>query len=149
MSKSRILFICVHNSGRSQMAETFLNILGGHQFVAESAGFEPEPLNPLIVEVMKEDGLDISKNQSKSVFDFFTQGKLFDYVITVCDKQVEENCPVFPGITKRLTWNFPDPASFGGSEMERLSKTRELREAIKDRIIDWLHQTKSSLVNSK
>ena len=126
------------------MAETFLNVLGGHLFVAESAGFEPQPLNPLVVEVMKEDGLDISRNQSKSVFDFFKQGKLFDYVITVCDKQVEENCPVFPGITKRLSWNFPDPASFAGSEKERLTKARELREAIKDSIINWLHETKSS-----
>jgi arsenate reductase len=126
------------------MAEAFLNVLGGHLFVAESAGFEPQPLNPLVVEVMKEDGLDISRNQSKSVFDFFKQGKLFDYVITVCDKQVEENCPVFPGITKRLSWNFPDPASFAGSEKERLTKARELREAIKDSIINWLHETKSS-----
>ena len=126
------------------MAEAFLNVLGGHLFVAESAGFEPQPLNPLVVEVMKEDGLDIEKNQSKSVFDFFKQGKLFDYVITVCDKQVEENCPVFPGITKRLSWNFPDPASFAGSEKERLTKARELREAIKDSIINWLHETKSS-----
>ena len=126
------------------MAETFLNVLGGHLFVAESAGFEPQPLNPLVVQVMKEDGLDISKNQSKSVFDFFKQGKLFDYVITVCDKDVEEKCPVFPGITKRLSWNFPDPASFAGSDKERLSETRELREAIKDRIMDWLYETKSS-----
>ena len=126
------------------MAETFLNVLGGHLFVAESAGFEPQPLNPLVVQVMKEDGLDISKNQSKSVFDFFKQGKLFDYVITVCDKDVEEKCPVFPGITKRLSWNFPDPASFAGSDKERLSETRELREAIKDRIMYWLHETKSS-----
>ena len=131
------------------MAEAFLNVLGGHLFVAESAGFEPQPLNPVVVEVMKEDGLDISKNQSKSVFDFFKQGKLFDYVITVCDKHVEGKCPVFPGITKRLSWNFPDPASFGGSDKERLSKARELREAIKDRIIDWLHQTKSSQVTSE
>ena len=126
------------------MAEAFLNVLGGHLFVAASAGFEPQPLNPLVVEVMKEDGLDISKNQSKSVFDFFKQGKLFDYVITVCDKQFEENCPVFPGITKRLSWNFPDPASFAGSEKERLTKARELREAIKDSIIYWLNETKSS-----
>ena len=131
------------------MAETFLNILGGHQFVAKSAGFEPQPLNPLVVEVMKEDGLDISKNKPKSVFDFFKQGKLFDYVITVCDKQVEEKCPVFPGITKRLSWNFPDPASFGGSEKERLSKAREIREAIKDRIIDWLLEAKSSCSESE
>jgi arsenate reductase len=144
LRKSRVLFICVHNSGRSQMAEAFLNVLGGHLFVAESAGFEPQPLNPLVVAVMKEDGLDTAKNQSKSVFDFFKQGKLFDYVITVCDKQVEENCPVFPGITKRLSWNFPDPASFAGSEKERLTKARELREAIKDSIINWLHETKSS-----
>ena len=131
------------------MAEAFLNVLGGHLFVAESAGFEPQPLNPLVVEVMKEDGLDISRNQSKSVFDFFKQGKLFDYVITVCDKQVEENCPVFPGITKRLSWNFPDPASFAGSEKERLTKARELRETIKDSIINWLHETKSSYPQSE
>ena len=131
------------------MAETFLNILGGHQFVAESAGFEPQPLNPLVVEVMKEDGLDISKNKPKSVFDFFKERKLFDYVITVCDKQVEEKCPVFPGITKRLLWNFPDPAAFGGSKKERLSKARELREEIKDRIIDWLHETKFSCSQSE
>ena len=131
------------------MAETFLNILGGHQFVAESAGFEPQPLNPLVVEVMKEDGHDISKNKPKSVFDFFKERKLFDYVITVCDRQVEEKCPVFPGITKRLLWNFPDPAAFGGSEKERLSKARELREEIKDRIIDWLHETKFSCSQSE
>ena len=131
------------------MAETFLNILGGHQFVAESAGFEPQPLNPLVVEVMKEDGLDISKNKPKSVFDFFKERKLFDYVITVCDRQVEEKCPVFPGITKRFLWNFPDPAAFGGSEKERLSKARELREEIKDRIIDWLHETKFSCSQSE
>ena len=131
------------------MAEAFLNILGGHRFEAESAGFEPQPLNPLVVEVMKEDGLDISKNQSKSVFSLFKQGKLFDYVITVCDKQAEDKCPVFPGITKRLTWSFPDPASFDGREKERLSEARELREAIKDRIIDWLHETKSSYPQSE
>ena len=142
--KTKVLFVCKHNSARSQMAEAFLKKYGDDRFVVESAGLEPGALNPVVVTAMNEAGIDISGNAVNSVFDFFKQGKLFDYVITVCDKQVEENCPVFPGITKRLSWNFPDPASFAGSDKERLSETRELREAIKDRIMYWLHETKSS-----
>jgi arsenate reductase len=126
------------------MAEAFLKLLGGHLFSAESAGLEPQPLDPLVVEVMKEDGLDISKNQSKSVFDFSKQGKLFDYVITVYDQSVEEKFPVFPGIIKSFAWNVPDPESSSGSEKERLSKARELREAIKDRVIDFVHDMRTS-----
>jgi arsenate reductase len=126
------------------MAEAFLQVLGGHLFSAQSAGFESHPIDPLVVEVMKEDGLDISKNQSKRVSDFFEHGNWFDYVITVCDEHVQEKNPVLPGITERFEWNFADPTSFSGSEQERLSKARELRETIKDRIIDFLYHVHSS-----
>ena len=95
MDKIKVLFVCVHNSARSQMAEAFLNDLGKGKFFAESAGFEPAPLNPLVVESMKEIGYDISNNKTKSVFDFFKQGKFYAYVITVCDESNSKRCPIF------------------------------------------------------
>lgn len=98
MTKKRVLFVCVHNSARSQMAEAFLNNLGGDRFEAVSAGLEPGTLNPLVVEVMKEAGIDISQNRTKSVFDLFKKGELFSYVITVCDEASAQRCPVFPGL---------------------------------------------------
>ena len=91
----RVLFICTHNSARSQMGEAFMNALGKGRFVAESAGFEPGPVNPVVIEVMKEIGYDLSKNRSKSVFELFKQGRLFDHVITVCDDGAEGECPYF------------------------------------------------------
>lgn len=94
MEKIRVLFVCVHNSGRSQIAETFLNSVAGDRFEAESAGLEPIALNPLVIEVMKEAGCDLSKNRADSVFAFFKEGRLYDYVITVCDKTTEERCPL-------------------------------------------------------
>ncbi len=105
MEKIKVLFVCVHNSARSQMAEAFLNQLAGDKFKAESAGLEPGTLNPLVVEVMKEIGIDISHNQTKSAFDFFKQGRLFNFVITVCDSASAERCPIFPGVTQRLGWS--------------------------------------------
>jgi arsenate reductase len=87
MEKIKVLFVCIHNSARSQMAEAYLNELAGDRFIAESAGIEPGVLNQLVVESMKEDGIDISGNMTKSVFDFYKHGKLFNYVITVCDKE--------------------------------------------------------------
>jgi len=100
--KTRILFICIHNSGRSQMAETFLKAVGGERFEVESAGLEPRPINPYVIEVMKEVGYDLSDNTSDSVIQFFKEGRLYDYVITVCDESVENNCPIFPGIVRRF-----------------------------------------------
>ncbi len=142
MDKKRVLFVCVHNSARSQMAEAFLNIHGGDRFEAESAGLEPGILNPLAIEVMKEAGIDISKNKTKGVFELFKQGKLFHYVITVCDETSAEKCPIFPGHTKRFHWNFEDPSSFTGDYEERLSKTREVRDKIKMKIDEWLQESK-------
>src|SRR3990167_5775132 len=97
MDKKRVLFVCVHNSARSQMAEAFLKQLAGDRLEAESAGLEPGKLNPVVVETMKEVGIDISQNKTKSVFNFYKQGKQYDYVITVCDESQSGQCPVFPG----------------------------------------------------
>ena len=142
MQKNKVLFICVHNSARSQMAEAFLNVIGGDRFEAESAGLEPGVLNPLAVEVMKEAGIDISKNKTKGVFDLFKQGELFHYVITVCDETSAERCPIFTGHVKRLHWSFEDPSSFTDDYEERLAKTREVRDKIKMKIEEWLQESK-------
>jgi arsenate reductase len=116
------------------MAEAFLNRLASNDFFAESAGFEPGTLNPIVVEAMKEVGIDISNNQTKSVFDFFRQGRLYHFVIAVCDGASAERCPIFPGLTKRLGWSFEDPASFTGTHEEKLAKTRLVRDSIKREI---------------
>ena len=139
MSKKRVLFICVHNSARSQMAEAFLKQLAGDKFEVESAGLEPGTLNPLAVEAMKEAGIDISQNKTKSVFDFYKQGKQYDYVITVCDESQSGACPMFPGKGERLHWGFDDPSSFQGTPEERLEKTRVVRDKIRKKIEEWLH----------
>ena len=140
MSKQNILFVCVHNSARSQMAEAFLHQLCSEQFNAHSAGLEPGKLNPIVVEAMQEIGLDISGNPTKAVFDMFKSGKLFSYVITVCDEASAERCPIFPGVTKRLHWSFPDPSGFQGTHEERLAKTRGVRDTIKAKIEEWCEE---------
>ena len=141
MEKKKVLFVCVHNSARSQMAEAFLKELGGERFQVMSAGLEPGSLNPLAVEVMKEVGIDISKNETRSVFDLFNQGKLFSYVISVCDAASAELCPLFPGLlTAQIHWSFPDPSVFTGTYEERLEKTRQVRNAIRDKIQTWLEE---------
>ena len=137
MSKKRVLFVCVHNSARSQMAEAFLKKYGGSRFEIESAGLEPGKLNPVVVEAMKEIGIDISQNKTKSVFDFYKQGKEYDYVITVCDESQSGACPVFPGRGERIHWGFKDPSSFQGTREEKLTDTRKVRYEIESRIKDW------------
>jgi arsenate reductase (thioredoxin) len=135
--KKRVLFICIHNSARSQMAEAFLNQVCGKEFEAHSAGLEPGKLNPLVVEAMQEIGIDISGNAPKGVFDYVKSGKMFAYVITVCDETSAERCPIFPGAASRLHWGFPDPSSFQGTHDEKLARTREVRDTIKAKIEDW------------
>ncbi|MGA7836495.1 MAG: arsenate reductase ArsC [Ignavibacteriaceae bacterium] len=134
MKKIKVLFVCIHNSARSQMAEAFLNHLGKDKFIAESAGFEPGILNPVVVEVMKETGIDISGNKTKSVFDFFKEGRTYHFVITVCDESAAERCPIFPGIAKKLHWGFKDPSSIEGTLEEKLRGTRIIRDQIKAHI---------------
>src|SRR3984957_8290994 len=135
--KKKVLFVCIHNSARSQMAEAFLNEICGDEFEAHSAGIEPGKLNPTVVEVMQEISIDISGNQTKAVFDMIKSGEMFAYVITVCDEASAERCPIFPGVTTRLHWSFPDPSGFQGSREEKLAKTREVRDRIKAKIQSW------------
>ncbi|MGD1083430.1 MAG: arsenate reductase ArsC [Verrucomicrobiota bacterium] len=135
--KKKVLFVCVHNSARSQMAEAFLNQMCGEDFEAFSAGLEPGRLNPVVVEVMREIGIDISRNKTKAVFDMFKAGKMFSHVITVCDEASAERCPVFAGVTTRLHWSFADPSSFKGAPEQVLQQTREVRDAIQEKIEQW------------
>jgi arsenate reductase len=141
-NKPKVLFICGHNSARSQISEAYLRQLAGEHFEVESAGFEPTSINPLVVEVMQEEGMDLSSKKTQSAFDLFKAGRLFDYVITVCDDETEKKCPVFPGITKRFHWPFDDPASFSGSHTEKLAKTRTVRDQIRERIQNWVDELK-------
>jgi arsenate reductase len=139
--KQKVLFICVHNSARSQMAEAFLKEICGDYFDAHSAGLEPGRLNPLAVEAMREIGIDISQNQTQSVFDVFKSGELFAYVITVCDESSPGRCPIFAGVTKRLHWSFPDPSALSGTHEERLASTRKIRDQIRARLEMWCDET--------
>lgn len=136
----KILFVCIHNSARSQMAEAFLNQSGNGKFEAESAGIEKGKLNPYAVRAMKEVGIDISKNETKEVFDLFKQGRLYQAVITVCDKEAAEKCPIFPGMVKRITWSLPDPSKFTGTEEEILAQVRVVRDEIKEEVIKFISE---------
>lgn len=141
MNQIRVLFVCIHNSGRSQMAEAFLKHIAGNNMHVESAGLEPRSINPLVIEVMQEVGLDLSQAKSNSIFDFFNEGRLYDYVISVCDDSNDSRCPVFPGITERYHWPFPDPAELDGTHAENMNALREIRDGIKEKIIEWYHAT--------
>jgi arsenate reductase len=116
------------------MAEAFLNSLAGDKFFAESAGLEAGTINPYVVQVMKEVGIDISQNKTDSVFEFFKQGRLYAYVIAVCDAASAERCPIFPGVCNRLNWSFPNPAEFTGTDEKILAATRKVRDQIKEEI---------------
>ena len=136
MSQS-ILFVCIHNSARSQMAEAFMNNMSRGKFVAESAGLEPGQLNPIVVKAMAELDIDISKNHTKSVIDFLSSARRYDFVVTVCDEASGERCPIFPG-SKSMHWSFPDPASLSGTDEKKLVMTRVIRDAIRDRVLEFL-----------
>ena len=140
MEKIKILFVCVHNSARSQMAEAFLNDMGNGKFSAESAGLEPGVLNPVVVDVMKEIGFDLSNNKTKSVFEFFKQGKRFEYVVTVCDEANSERCPILPSAKKTLHWSFKDPSAIKGTYDEKLTETRIIRDEIKSKLEKWIEE---------
>jgi len=142
MIQRKILFVCIHNSARSQMAEAFLNQYGGDCFVAESAGMEPGKLNPNVIKVMQEVGIDISQKNTQGVFDLFKQGRLYQAVITVCDEASAEGCPIFPGMVKRLGWSFADPSSFTGTPEEILEQTRKVRDQIKETILIFIEEAK-------
>ncbi len=134
----RVLFLCTHNSARSQMAEGLLRAFGGPSFEVFSAGTEATHVRPLAIKAMAELGLDISAQRSEVLTEYLQQP--FDYVITVCD-QARETCPLFPGATHRLHWSFPDPSRAIGTEAEQLAAYRQVRDAIAAQIRSWLPTT--------
>lgn len=143
MDTTRVLFLCVHNSARSQMAEAFLKKHAPDTFEVTSAGLEPGTLNPNVVTVMREIGIDLSANKTKSVFDLYKRGELFSYVITVCSQEAAERCPIFTGISTRLHWPFDDPSAFTGTQEEILDKTRQVRDAIERQVLAFIDTVRS------
>ncbi len=135
MDKKRVLFLCTHNSARSQMAEALLRVMAGDRFDVASAGTEATTVNPLTVRVMSEVGLDLRGHWSKTLDRFVDE--TWDYVVTVCDS-ANESCPVFPRAGRRLHWSFPDPSQASGSDEQKLAAFRDAREAIRMRLEDWL-----------
>ncbi len=127
----RILFVCTHNSARSQMAEVVLRRRGGEAFEVHSAGTEVSRVSPLTLHVLSEAGYDTSELRSKSVTEFL--GQRFDYVITVCDR-ARESCPVFPGSGESLHWGYDDPSEAEGTEEERAAAFRHVFTQISERI---------------
>jgi arsenate reductase (thioredoxin) len=135
VTRRRVLFLCTHNSARSQMAEGFLRALAGERFEVGSAGTEATRVHPLATRAMGEMGIDLSGHASKTVDRLLDQP--WDYVITVCDS-ANERCPVFPGRTTRLHWSFEDPSRATGSEVERLEVFRRIRDEIGRTLRGWL-----------
>ncbi len=139
--KLRVLFICTHNSARSQMAEAWLNHICGNLFEAHSAGTEPATVNPLAIQVMGEAGINIPPSKkTQNVFDLYRSGKTFSYVISVCDQTRQEKSPIYPGIIHRLDWSFKDPSTFVGTGDEKLNHFREARDAIRAKIELWCEE---------
>lgn len=138
--KQRVLFICVHNSARSQMAEALLKKMAGDKFEVVSAGLEPGSLNPLAVKAMADMGIDISHNQTKSALELSQAGEPFDYVITVCDESQAEQCPFFPGPARRFHWSLPDPSALTGTQDEKIAATIAIRDQIKARVEEFVQE---------
>ena len=138
-----MLFICVHNSGRSQIAEEYLRRIAGNRFEVESAGLNPTTLHSLVQRVLEEDGFDLRDKKPQSAWDLFREGKLYKYVITVCDKAHEKDCPIFPRPYTQLNWPFPDPESFTGTEEDQLTQMRSLRDSIKMRVEQFVEEAAS------
>ncbi len=134
MSKPRILAICIHNSARSQMTEEFIRKCAGDAVEVESAGIEPGTVNPVVAELLLEDGIDIRTKATQSVFDLHGAGKAYDYVIAVCDPEAAEKCPIFPAEQKRLHWPFPDPSKATGSLEEKFETIRPIRDQIRETV---------------
>jgi arsenate reductase (thioredoxin) len=130
-AKARVLFLCTHNSARSQMAEGLLRDIGGDRFEACSAGTEATHVGRLAIQAMDEIGIDISQQESKTLDRYLDQA--FDAVITVCD-QANETCPVFFGAKRRMHWSFPDPSAVVGTPVEQLTAYRQARDGLRERI---------------
>ncbi len=137
---TKVLFLCVHNSARSQMARAFLQKHGGARFESESAGLEPGVLNPYVVRAMMELGIDIAGNSTKSVFDLRKAGRTYDVVVTVCSKDAAERCPVFPGLSRIVHWPFDDPSGFTGSDENIMAGVRRVRGEIEAAVLAFVSE---------
>lgn len=137
----RVLFLCVHNSARSQIAEAYLTKFGGDSYAAESAGIEPGKLNPYVIRALAEDGIDISGKATRDVLVLYREGRTYDCVITVCSKEAAERCPIFPGKVERYHWPFADPSRFTGSDDEIMAKVREVRDEIKGKVLEFIESS--------
>lgn len=136
---SKVLFVCVHNTARSQMAEAFLRDMAGDRFSVDSAGLERgEAINPYVIRAMQEIGVDISGNSINSVEEYLSERRQYDYVITVCSASKGEQCPIFPGKGKRIHIEFDDPAGLTGSDVEIMTETRRIRDEIKAKVAELI-----------
>lgn len=142
----RVLFLCTGNSARSQMAEALLRSFGGNDFEVFSAGTEPKGLHPITIEIMREQGIDVSSHESKHLDKYL--GDTFDYIITVCDR-INDNCPTFPGDVERIHWNFDDPAIDAGSPEEQHRLFKRIAGEISERIRVWVTVQRKKLKDLK
>jgi arsenate reductase (thioredoxin) len=132
-----VLFLCVHNSARSQIAEEYFRKFTSGTIPAESAGLEPGVLNPYVVRVLKEDGIDISGKKTQDVQELWKAGKRYRYVVTVCSREAAERCPIFPGVAEKFHWPFDDPSTFSGSDEEIMERVRRVRDEIRDKVREF------------
>lgn len=135
--KPKVLFVCIHNSARSQMAEAFLKRLAGDRYDVYSAGIKAGTLNPYVVAAMKEIDVDLTFNVTKTVHDPKIRDQQYDYVITVCEESAAEQCPIFPTKGARMNWHFEDPSKFTGSREEIIASVRKVRDRIAARVREW------------
>ena len=136
--KHKVLFVCRHNSARSQMAEAFLNELGRDRFAAESAGLNPGEILPPVAEVMREIGIDVSNNPTSNVAELHRNGARYDFVVTVCDEESAKECPTFADPCRHLHWTFAEPSKFMGNREEIIDQTRIVRDQIRAKIVQWI-----------
>ena len=139
-AKGSVLVVCVHNSARSQMAEAYIRSICGECFEVESAGLEPGSISPLVVDVMREDGFDLSDKGTQSVFELHKQGRRFSHVVAVCSREAEERCPHFAGTEQRFHWPFDDPSKASGTRGEQLAEVRRIRDQIRTRVAEFCSQ---------
>ncbi|MBN2859397.1 MAG: arsenate reductase ArsC [Sphaerochaetaceae bacterium] len=136
--KERVLFVCIHNSARSQMAEAFLHHYASDRYEVFSAGLESGQMNPRVVQAMQELDVSMEGQYAKPITLYVNDGSTFDYVITVCDESNAERCPLFPGKSERLHWSFPDPSVLKGDEESIMNSVREIRDMVHERILEWI-----------
>jgi len=140
MKKKRVLFICHHNSARSQLAEEILKKYGGDIYAVESAGLEEGDINPYVARVLlEEEGVDISNKATRNVKEILYEGHVFWEIITVCGVETHEKCPIFPGIQHRYHWDYPDPSKYTGTDEEKMEKVKALYLTLKERILEHFH----------